>query len=189
MKKTHYAIILTILAAAGAAGTALWLTNRHGSKARAQLLGEKFHDPQLHLTYYPPFQWRPVAPAAELQKHFSGDQKRLIAHFEGPNPGDQADLVIIKAPDRLRQLREQVLAQKDPKGQTKVIVDEFRHVNTVPAWVYEYMTRQNMFISHTIYVVLDRGDRKLVLSYTGSPKSLESQRDAVFESLQSIKLE
>jgi len=189
MKKTHYAIICTILAAAAAASTALWLTSRHNAKLRTQLLGEKFHDPQLHLTYYPPIRWRPVVPADELQQHFSGDGKRLVAHFEGPNPGDQADLIIIKAVERLRQLREQVIAQRNPKSDTKVIVDEFRHVNTVPAWVYEYMTRQGPFMIHSICVVLDRGDRKLMLSYTGSPKSLESQRDAVFESLQSIKLE
>ncbi|HUW32259.1 MAG TPA: hypothetical protein VM223_11655, partial [Planctomycetota bacterium] len=176
MNKIHYAIIGTILAAATAAGAALWLTSAAKARARTELLGQKFHDPQLRLTYYPPVRWHAVPPADELLKHFSGDQKRLIAHFEGPNPGDQADLVLIKASDRLRQVREQVISQKNPKTDMKVIVDEFRHLNTVPAWVYEYMVRQGPFVVYSIYVVLDRGDRKVVLSCTGSPKSLESQR-------------
>jgi len=181
------AAALALFIASGAAGKLYHRVFTGEDKSPPQLLGEKFYDPQRKLTYYPPAGWH-AKPSEELQKRFSSDARRLIAHFEGPNPGDQADLLVMKSPERLRLIRDAVMAQKG-KLETKEIADNFGHVNGVPAWIHEYLSKEGPFVSHSIYVMLDRGDRKVMLCCTGSPRSMESQRNSILESLKSIKLE
>ena len=188
MMSKHVFLIGGILIAGVAAAVIAHVLLKKPPTAPLDLLGERMYDPQLKLAYRPPAQWRITQASPELAKRFADDQRRLIAHFEGPNPGDQADLIAFKSPDRLRQVREQVLAQQK-KMEKRAIGDEFLILNTVPAWVYEYVARQGTFASHTICVVLDRGDRKVVLSCTGSPKSVAEQRRAILESIKNIKLE
>ena len=70
----------------------------------------------------------------------------------------------------------------------KEVFNELVYLNGVPAWIYEYLTPGEVQ-GHSVYVMVDRGDRKVVLSFTGTAHSMHQQRDAVFESMKSIRLE
>lgn len=187
MKHTKNPIILiAVILLAGAGATLVAFRLFADKPPRPEMIGERFYDPQLKLAYNPPARWRVALAGQELTERFASS--RLIAHFEGPNPGDQADLIVSKSSDSLRKVRGQTLyAQR--KVEKRVFGDEFTYLNAVPSWVYEYLAKEGPIMVYTFYVILDRNDSKITLLCRALPKSMAEQRTCVLQSINSIKLE
>jgi len=184
MKKPYLIAVITVLAAV-IAGTVLGVL-----AARSDELGERFVDHRRKLTFFPPAGWLLTAPPEDLRRHFSRPGTEYSAHFEGPNPGDQCDLMVANNRDRLAKMKDEQAKMKPEAGvQVNEFVNDIRFINGVPAWVHEYSTKMESMLGYTVKVVLDRGDTKIVLSYAGSPKSIQQQAKSISKSFNSIRLD
>ena len=188
MKPRVYIIIM--IAGAGAAAVAAGIVFTRNGASEADLLGEKFYDPQMKLTFHPPAGWKPAPPEDKLRRIFSKENSRMLAHFKGPKPGDSCNVVLYTADDRrLIELSRDETASRDPSVKIKTLEFSFDKINDVPAWINQYAVGSAPFVIHNVQVVLDRGDKKIMLLYGASVKSMRDQGAAVYASIHSVRLD
>ncbi len=184
MKAAHIAIITTVCAAAGAA----YIASR-GESIVPVPPAEEFYDPQLKITFRPPPGWKQAEPPSQTHDLFSKQGRRLIAHFEGPNTADSCDLILFISDEMLFDISEQLLrAENDLKK--KELEDTFVKVNgSIPAWINQYGLGDPPFVRRVVRIILDRGDKKIMLWFALSAKSMREQENAIRESVLSIRLD
>jgi hypothetical protein len=208
MHRSHVIIILALLVAAGAALTlgrllrqgdentaeernnpsGIYLSSQVTPKAHNALLGDPFYDPELKVTFRLPKGWRRTDPPPELRERFMREGSRFVGHFEGPGPGDVCDLVAFASRERLLNVRREVL-RREQNVRKKAIEDVFDHINGVPAWINQYGTGRPPLVLHSVRVILDRGDKKVMASFTLTARSMRQQHEAIRASVQSIRLD
>lgn len=184
--RAYILIIVVVVTAAVAAGIAF----RWNGAPEAGLLGEKFYDPQMKLTFHPPAGWKLAPPEPELRRILSKENSRLLAHFKGPKPGDSCSVLLFTSDDRrLFRLSRDETASRDPRVKIKTLEFSFDKINDVPAWINQYAGGSAPFVMHNVQVVLDRSDKKIMLLYAASVKSMRDQGAAVDASIRSLRLD
>lgn len=147
-----------------------------------------FYDPQLKIAFSPPPGWKQVPPPDELRQRYSGGDRRLVAHFQGTNPGDRCNILAFASSERLLPLREKTL-KHDLNFQHRVLDDCWARVDNVPAWFYEYIVKEGPVSIRSLMVVVDRGDRKVVLHFEGAAAGIEKQSELISKSISSLRLD
>jgi hypothetical protein len=200
--KTRLHLIIILVAGAAAVAISIYLKPNPPDETRPQsdkihdppddtlVLGDKFYDPQMKLTFHPPAGWKPATPEQEVQKLFSRPDCRLLAHFKGPKPGDSCNILVYASDDRrIIQLSREETSRRDPTHNIKSLEFSFDKINGVPAWINQYASGSPPFVLHNIQVVLDRSDKKILLLFAASARSMREQQQAVHASVRSIQLD
>lgn len=154
------------------------------------ILGPELSWPDVKLTVRLPAGWSQQKPPEELKQRFDRPGSRYLGHFSGPELGDSCDLIIFDSTDRLYNVREEIL-QGMQAMQVKTLENEFTRIppeGGVPAWVHQFVTGSKPIEAYGARVVLDRGDKKVMMSYMLSAPSVKIQHEAILASISSIRL-
>jgi len=176
--------ILAVIAALGAAAAVVCIA----ISGKAPLLGDEFYDPDLKMSFRLPKGWGEAEPDAQLRRVFSKRDRLLVAHFEGPRFGDSCELIVFADGNRLFQVRKMILAS-DRALKKKTLQDEFGKLNGIPVWMNQFGTGDPPLVLHHTRVVFDRGDKKVMLLFRLTAKSMREQAKAIPESISTVRLD
>jgi len=182
--KKVLAIILTL----GASAVGVCIALEYSRKARPDLLGEEFRDPDLKIVFRLPAQWHTAEAPAEVREVFSKEGSRLVAYFNGPGRADSCSLVAIASDKRLFGVRAEIL-RCERNLSKKVLQDDFVKINGVPAWINQYGTGNPPFVLRDTRVIFDRGGTKVMLLFTLTARSMRRQEEAIAKSLSTVTLD
>jgi len=185
MKRPAIIIAATVIVAAAAVVAVQMLL---GTQVE---LGETFSVPDMKLTMRLPAGWSQQQPPEELKRRFQRQGIRYLGHFAGPELGDSCDMIAFDSTQRLFEVRAEIL-RSEREVPRKMLEDEFTHIppeGGVPAWVNQYSTGTPPLVMYGARAVLDRGDKKVMISYVLSAPSIKAQHDAILASIRSIRLD
>lgn len=178
----HWAAAAVLIGAA-----AVWLGVRARRSANEQprvLVGQEVRDEKLKLSFRPPVNWELKPMPQDIRRSVVSGEPLAALYFEGTRPGDFCTLIVVDSDQSLEWMALQALNNQPAQAQP-VQKSRFFELNGLRAWGCEWIV-QHQAVIHQLHVLVQRGSRRVAITYGAAQTSYRRQQRAISASLRSL---